>query len=296
VRLIVPGAPDSPIDLFARALAAAADIADGRPCLVENRSAERGGRAVATVEHAPADGRTLLMFGSGLVGGRHARDPLPADPFNRLSVIAQLAQEPMVLAVSSEGPASLEALVEGARGFDPARQAIGGADALSCLVGQEMLRLCDVAAKPKLYPSVAHMIYEIEAGRILGGWLRPALLPAGRRRLRLIATSGSQRSRIFPDLPTAGEQGARGLDICCWTGLFGPAGLPMTQIDATYRILEEAVEDWRVRSTVAALGMELRLRPGAALFETMLAHEALWAAAGPVGEPPRPPREARQPG
>jgi tripartite-type tricarboxylate transporter receptor subunit TctC len=291
LRLVVPGAPDSPMDLFVRALAEAIDLSGGRRTLVENRSADQGGRAAGVVENAAPDGRTLLVFGSGLISGRHARDRLAVDPFNRLSVIAQLTQEPLVLAVASDGPAAcLPTLREAVRAADPAKAAIGGVDPLSCLVAHEMARRTDLPATPRLHPSCAHLIYEIEAGRVLGGWVRPSLLPAGRRRIKLIAVSSRQRSRLYPDVPTAAEQGAEGLDIACWTGLFGPAGLPMATIEAAWRLVEDAFDYWRLRSTIAALGMEPALRPGEALLETMQAQDALWTAAGPVGDPPRPPR------
>ncbi|WP_270936571.1 tripartite tricarboxylate transporter substrate-binding protein [Falsiroseomonas oryzae] len=280
LRLVVPGAPDSPIDTLGRALADAVAVAGNAAPHVENRSVDRGARAIATIEHAVPDGRNLLLFGSGLVGGRYGRDPLPVDPFQRLTAVAQVAREPLVLAVRADARfETIPDVVAAARARGPRERALGGTDALACLVGREMGRLCGAHLAPTLQESSANMIYDIEAGLLLAGWLRPSALPVTRRQIRLLAVSARRRSVLWPDVPAAQELGAEGLDLECWTGVFGPAGMPLDAVARTYRMLEDAFASWRLRGATAALAMEAELRPGEQLLETMRRHDGVWAAA-----------------
>jgi tripartite-type tricarboxylate transporter receptor subunit TctC len=41
----------------------------------------------------------------------------------------------------------------------------------------------------------------------------------------MLAAVAPQRSGLFPDLPTMGEQGITGIDIESWIGFVGPAGM-----------------------------------------------------------------------
>lgn len=45
-------------------------------------------------------------------------------------------------------------------------------------------------------------------------------------RLRALAVSGLERSRVMPDLPTVAESGVPGFDVTTWHGWFAPAGTP----------------------------------------------------------------------
>jgi tripartite-type tricarboxylate transporter receptor subunit TctC len=45
-------------------------------------------------------------------------------------------------------------------------------------------------------------------------------------RLRALAVSGLERSRVMPDLPTIAESGVPGFDVTTWHGWLAPAGTP----------------------------------------------------------------------
>jgi len=45
-------------------------------------------------------------------------------------------------------------------------------------------------------------------------------------RVRAIATTGTRRSPVYPDLPTVDEAGLKGFEVDLWLGIFAPAGIP----------------------------------------------------------------------
>jgi len=45
-------------------------------------------------------------------------------------------------------------------------------------------------------------------------------------KLRALAVTTAQRSKLAPELPTMAEAGVPGFDISTWYGLFAPAGTP----------------------------------------------------------------------
>jgi tripartite-type tricarboxylate transporter receptor subunit TctC len=50
-------------------------------------------------------------------------------------------------------------------------------------------------------------------------------------RLRGVAVTGSQRSALFPDLPTIAESGLPGYEMLNWLGMFAPAGTPRAVVE-----------------------------------------------------------------
>jgi tripartite-type tricarboxylate transporter receptor subunit TctC len=49
-------------------------------------------------------------------------------------------------------------------------------------------------------------------------------------RLRPIANMASERSKLFPELPTMQESGFKGFDVYTWLGLYAPAGTPASVV------------------------------------------------------------------
>ncbi|MGZ9067299.1 MAG: tripartite tricarboxylate transporter substrate-binding protein, partial [Burkholderiales bacterium] len=50
-------------------------------------------------------------------------------------------------------------------------------------------------------------------------------------KVRALATTGTRRSQIMPDLPTVAEAGVPGYEATIWLGMMAPAGTPKAVID-----------------------------------------------------------------
>ena len=56
--------------------------------------------------------------------------------------------------------------------------------------------------------------------------LANAMVQVKAGKLRALAVTTAQRSKLAPDLPTMAEAGVPGFDISTWFGLMAPAGTP----------------------------------------------------------------------
>ena len=67
-------------------------------------------------------------------------------------------------------------------------------------------------------------------------------------KLRALAVTTAERSKLAPDLPTMAEAGVPGFDISTWYGLFAPAGTPADVVAK----LSEATRDILAKPDVQA--------------------------------------------
>jgi tripartite-type tricarboxylate transporter receptor subunit TctC len=69
-------------------------------------------------------------------------------------------------------------------------------------------------------------------------------------RARALATTGPQRAKLMPDVPTVAESGYRGYEAVNWYAYYGPKGLPK---DIVERLNRELVKVLKQPDTVALL-------------------------------------------
>src|SRR5262249_34947047 len=77
-------------------------------------------------------------------------------------------------------------------------------------------------------------------------------------RVRAIATTGSQRSPVYPDLPTVDEAGLKGFEVDLWLGIFAPAGLPPDALAKLNGDLAKTLAKPEVKAALAKVGVEPR--------------------------------------
>ena len=76
-------------------------------------------------------------------------------------------------------------------------------------------------------------------------------------RLKLLLTSGHQRSRIAPDVPTAGELGYPDLEMTEWFGFFAACTTPAPLIAEWNRHVCAVLADREARAELIPLGLEV---------------------------------------
>ena len=75
-------------------------------------------------------------------------------------------------------------------------------------------------------------------------------------KLRPIAITSANRSRLFPDIPTFAESGLGGLVAENWWGVFVPAGTPKAIVDSYHAALVKVMADPDLKARFADLGVE----------------------------------------
>jgi tripartite-type tricarboxylate transporter receptor subunit TctC len=109
--------------------------------------------------------------------------------------------------------------------------------------------------------STGDAVTELLAGRVQG--VTSALIgivPFKQdARVKLLAYTGSQRSRFLPELPTVAEAGVPGYKFDTWFGLLAPATMPKAEVDKLHAAMQKVLADPAVQERLTRLGVE----PGA---------------------------------
>lgn len=257
VTVLVPFAAGSTPDLIARVLADGLQGRLGKPFVVENRPGASGNIATNGVAKAAPDGYTIGVSIVGpLVINPLIMASVPYDPDKEIAPISVVASQPSILAVHPDlRVASVKELVEALR-KEPGKYNFGsiGKGSLSHLSMEALLARSDTRAAHVVFPgSPAAMT------ALIRGDVQMSILPAGsvvaqgrEGKVRMLAVTTAQRSKLLPDLPTMAESGIANVAADAWVGLIAPAGTPQPVLD---RILSET------RAVLTTQQAEDRLRP-----------------------------------
>lgn len=98
-------------------------------------------------------------------------------------------------------------------------------------------------------------------------------------KVTILATSGAQRSKVMPDVPTFREQGFPDVMGQGWFAMYAPAKTPAASIEEINKALNKALASPEVRERFAALGLEPGGGTPADLHKTMQEDAKRW---GPI--------------
>jgi tripartite-type tricarboxylate transporter receptor subunit TctC len=231
VKLVVPFPPGGPLDVTGRLIAQKLTEAWGQSVVVENKPGAGGNIGADLVAKSPPDGYTILMGALST----HAVNPslypkMPYDAIRDFAPITLIAITPNVLVVNPSLPVnSVKELVAYAKG-NPGKLAFGsGSNGSAGHLAGELFKAdtgTDIIHVP--YKGGAPATQALLAGDVqfMFDNLANATAQVKAGKLRALAVTTSERSKLAPDLPTMAEAGLPGFDIATWYGLFAPAGTP----------------------------------------------------------------------
>jgi tripartite-type tricarboxylate transporter receptor subunit TctC len=75
-------------------------------------------------------------------------------------------------------------------------------------------------------------------------------------RLRALAVTGSQRSRLVPELPTIAEAGLPGYSVTAWFGLLAPAATPADIVNRIGAEIQKGFKTAQMQERFSALGAD----------------------------------------
>jgi tripartite-type tricarboxylate transporter receptor subunit TctC len=283
IRIIFPYAAGGSGDTLARLVAERMRVALGRPVIVEDRTGGAGRIGVMAVKTAAADGNTLLMTPIATMAVfQHVYKSLGYDPFTDFTPVSQLATFDFALAVGAQVPArSLAELVAWVKA-DPARAAFGGpgAGALPHFLGILFAHAAGLDLRHVAYRGSTAATADLVAGQIPMVVTTLSDLVAMHKdgRIRILASSGPERSPFTPDVPTFREQGYD-IEGTSWYGAFAPAGTPAATIDRLSATMAAAVRDPEVGERLRAFGLVPTGTTAAALAAIQKADSERWAVA-----------------
>jgi tripartite-type tricarboxylate transporter receptor subunit TctC len=237
IRLVVPFGAGGPADVAARLIGNVLQESLGQPFVIENRTGAGGVIGTQEVAKSPPDGYTLLMMSNTQTANESLVPPSQRkyELMRDLAPIAPVNYSDLVIVVHPDVPAKTLAEFIALAKSQPGKlnYASSGQGTPYHMAGELFKTMAGV--------DIVHVPYrnsgEARSG-VIGGQVQmmidavPAMAPnINEKQVRALATTGSARSSVLPDVPTVIEAGVSGYEATIWLGLMAPAGTPKPIID-----------------------------------------------------------------
>jgi tripartite-type tricarboxylate transporter receptor subunit TctC len=252
VRIVVPYGPGGGVSLLAQQVGQKMQELMKQPVVIDNRPGAGGNLGADLVAKSPPDGYTLLMHSSAMASASSLYAKLPFDPVKDFVPVTMVISTQFVIGGSPKNPApDLKALVALAK-EKPGELNYGSSGPGSSL--HLFAEMFSNIAGIKL----VHIPYRGDAPMItalISNDIQLAFLPQANgignvqsNLIRGLGVTGTRRMEAIPDVPTALEQGFKGLEVGSWVALFAPAGTPPDVVKAVQEYAAKALADPQVRS------------------------------------------------
>ena len=247
LRLICPFPPGGAVDIASRAIAQELSKNLGQPVTVENRPGAGGNIGGAEAARANPDGYTIFMTTSGI----QAINPvlyakMPFDPNKDLVPVSALVSLNNVLVLHPSIKAnSVPEVIAMAKSQPGAMNYASSGSGTSIHMSGEMFKsLTGVNITHIPYKGSAPAMTDLLGGQVMMMFDNiPSAIPHIKSgKLKALATTGSKRDPLLPDLPTLAEAGVSGYESGVWFGLAVPANTPR---DVVMKLNAEAIKGTR---------------------------------------------------
>jgi tripartite-type tricarboxylate transporter receptor subunit TctC len=255
ITVTVGFAPGGPGEVLGRRIADSMQKTLEQTVVVMNRPGAAGMLAAASLKGAPPDGSQLLFGPPGIVTTQPlVYKKLPYDP-KQVEPLSGVCEFSFALAVKADHPATnLKQFVEWCK-KNPG-QASYGTVALGSVPHFVCYRLgreggFEFQSVP--YKGAKEIVNDMLGGTLPSGINVVSAFTAEHKAgtLRVLATTGSKRSKSLPDVPTFAEQGYPNIVAVESFGFFGPKGIPQQEADRHFDAIKKAVVSPEVQQFMA---------------------------------------------
>ena len=248
IRIVVPFPPGGTTDIIARIVGQRMSESMGQPVVVDNRGGAGGSLGADLVAKANPDGYTILManitFPLSSVAQSLAKR-LPFDAERDFAGVSIAVYVPFVITAHPGVPAKdLRELAAYMQKSKPQyNYGSTGPGSVMNVLGETFKREAKVDMTHIAFKGAAPLKLELLAGRVQvgGDQLSTSLSEIRAGTLRALATNGSKRIPVLPDVPTVRELGYASLEFEGWNGLLAPAKTPKAVIARLQRETAAAV-------------------------------------------------------
>ena len=240
VRIVVAYPPGGGIDVMARQLADKLTPAWGQPVVVENKPGANTILATDAVAKSPADGHTILMTTDATFSiNPHLYAKLPYDAQRDFVPVTMLVLLQQLLVAHPSLPANSVAELIALAKQKPGsiNYASYGSGSQPHLAGEMLKNKAGIDLVHVPYKGISLAVPAVMAGEVqltfAGIATSMPQLKAGR--IKALATGGTARSPLLPQVPTFAELGYPEVETHAWFGLFVPANSPREAVARIYR-------------------------------------------------------------
>lgn len=249
----------------------------------ENRGGAGGRIGIRSAVNAPADGTVLLFAPMGPMAIQPSFHPnMGFDAFKDFKAVSMVAAFDLALAAAGNVP--VKSLAEAVKWIkansDKASAGVPGAGGLPHFFTFMLSAAAGIEITPVVYRGSGPAVNDAVAGH-----LRFLMLPVSESlaqhragKLRVLATSGPQRARDLPDVPTFKEAG---YDIQGqgWYAMFVPAKTPDNVIDKLSTEIQAILKQSEIINKFRAMGLEPHGTSAAEMTKIHRADFERWAPA-----------------
>ncbi|MGZ5034009.1 MAG: Bug family tripartite tricarboxylate transporter substrate binding protein [Usitatibacter sp.] len=261
VRIIVPFAPASSPDMFARVLADALTKRLNQPFIVDNKPGAGGMIGTDAVAKAAPDGGTIGVSITGpLVNNTLLYKTMAYDPFRDIAPITLAVNQPCILVANNDFNATdlPSVLAELKRNPGKYNYASLGNGTMAHLAMELVAARSGTQVVQVPYPGSGQAVQALLAGDASLGCM-PAitvlsLINGGR--LKAIGVAAQKRSSLLPEMRTLGEQGLEGVEANSWIGVIAPGKTPSAMVERMSREIAATLRQPEVAKALHAQLME----------------------------------------
>lgn len=284
-RILVGFPAGSAADAMARALALRLAPTYARQVIVENRTGAGGQIAATALKTAPADGSTILFTPLAVVGVYpHTYRSLPYNVDTDFAPVTLGVRFDVALAVGTAVPESVRTVPEffAWAKANPSRASVGSPAPGSPLhfTIAELSRLSKVELQHVPYRGTVAAIPDLISGTLpamvssLSEFVRH--IPEGK--IRVLGTSGGQRSPFAPQVATFSEQGLKELEFEDYFGFYVPAKTPAAQIQALNAAIRQGIVHPSVKEVIDTSAAQAAVGTPEELTSTLRGYSRRWGA------------------
>jgi tripartite-type tricarboxylate transporter receptor subunit TctC len=280
VRIVVSVAAGGVADTLARMIAQWLFERLRQPFIIENRTAAGGNIAAEAVVRAPPDGHTLLQVTAANATNATLYNNLSFNFIHDIAPVAGIYRDTQVMLVHSSVPTETipEFIAYAKRNPGKINFGSGGIGTVSHVTGELFKMMAGVDMVHVPYRGVAPALTDLVNGQVQILFASPGssidFVRTGK--LRALATAGTTRSEVLPDIPTVADF-LPGFEASVWAGIGAPRNTPAAIVDKLNREINAALADAKVKARMGELGTTVMSGTPADLGKLIVDDTEKWA-------------------
>ncbi len=258
VKIIVPFGAGGPADVYARVLAQHLGEAMKQPFVVENRPGAGSIIGTDAAAKSDPDGYTLLLMSNTHTVNETLKQDKPFKLMNDFVAVAPINYSDLLMVVHPSVPAKdLKDFIALAKS-KPGQLNYGssGPGTPYHMAGElfKAMSGTDIVHVP--HKASGEMRNSVIGGHVQLVFDAVTTMTANAKagQVKALATTGSKRSDLTPDIPTVSEAGVPGYEATIWLGLMAPAKTPQAVVDKLNAEISKIVNRPDVRAAWAKQG------------------------------------------
>jgi tripartite-type tricarboxylate transporter receptor subunit TctC len=282
IEILLGTTPGTVADGLARHLAAVWKTQMGTDfIIVNNKPGRQGLLAAEAVAKSAPDGGTVLLATSSLNTASALNSRLNFNPEKDLVPAAQVASMPYAIAVSPGlGVGSVAELLSKAK-KDPGKVSYGspGSGSMENIFSELFNSSNHIKTTHVPFKGSAPALQNAMAGQIGYVITSPSAVEASAKqdKIKVIATTGSQRSRLLPQTPTLAELGMGKLTVENRFVLYLPAGTKPDDVRKWNAAVAQALKSPQFSNAALQMGATIDSPTADGLRQALSGETARWA-------------------